>query len=70
MAALKNLELDKKGYDLYSFKHTSNIFKYTSGWTLAEIMKANRHSSITMTEIYLRKLGQFVETQNKLIPII
>jgi len=31
-----------KGYDLYSFKHTSNIKKYNHGWTLAQIMKANR----------------------------
>lgn len=68
--ALKKLNLDKKGYDLYSFKHTSNIKKYKSGWTLAEIMKANRHTSITTTEIYLRKLGEFVDVQTKQIPLI
>ena len=69
-AALKKLYLEGKGYDLYSFKHTSNIKKYKSGWTLAEIMKANRHSSITTTEIYLKKLGQFVDVQTKPIPLI
>jgi len=50
-----------QGYDLYSFKHKSNINKYLAGWTLAAIMKANRHGSITMTEIYLKKLGIFIE---------
>lgn len=70
ISALKKLELNDKGYDLYSFKHTSNIKKYMNGWTLAEIMKANRHTSITTTEIYLRKLGQFVDTKTKAIPVI
>ena len=41
-----------------------------SGWSLAEIMKANRHSSITTTEIYPKKLGQFVDAKGKLIPTI
>lgn len=68
--ALKKLQLNDKGYDLYSFKHTSNIKKYRNGWTLAEIMKANRHTSITTTEIYLRKLGEFVNTSVKEIPDI
>ena len=70
ISALKKLELDKKGYDLYSFKHTSNIKKYIAGWSLAEIMKANRHSNITTTEIYLKKLGQFVDINSKAIPVI
>ena len=70
VSALKKLKLEGKGYDLYSFKHTSNIRKYKSGWTLAEIMKANRHTSITTTEIYLKKLGQFVDVQTKPIPLI
>lgn len=69
-SALKKLELNKKGYDLYSFKHTSNIKKYLNGWTLSEIMKANRHTSISTTEIYLKKLGQFVDIKTKAIPVI
>ena len=69
VAALGKLKLNTKGYDLYSFKHTSNIRKYKSGWSLSEIMKANRHTSITTTEIYLKKLGQFVDA-NKPIPMI
>jgi integrase len=67
---LKKLKLDNKGYDLYSFKHTSNIKKYLNGWTLSEIMKANRHTSISTTEIYLKKLGQFVDIKTKVIPVI
>lgn len=70
ISALKKIELDKKGYDLYSFKHTSNIKKYLAGWTLAQIMKANRHSNISTTEIYLKKLGQFVDIKEKAIPVI
>lgn len=70
ISALKKLDLNEKGYDLYSFKHTSNIKKYMNGWTLAEIMKANRHTSITTTEIYLRKLGQFIDIKTKIIPVI
>jgi len=70
IAVLKKLELDNKDYDLYSFKHTSNIKKYLSGWNLSEIMKANRHTSITTTEIYLKDLGQFVDIKTKVIPVI
>ena len=70
ISALKKLELNDKGYDLYSFKHTSNIKKYLNGWTLSEIMKANRHTSISTTEIYLKKLGQFVDIKTKAIPVI
>jgi len=70
VSALKKLELNNKGYDLYSFKHTSNIKKYMSGWTLSEIMKANRHTSISATETYLKKLGQFVNIKTKVIPAI
>ncbi len=59
-----------KGYDLYSMKATSNIKKYNSGWTLAQIMKANRHGSISMTEIYLKKLGVFTDTKHLEVPDI
>jgi integrase len=69
-SVLEKLELNNKGYDLYSFKHTSNVKKYLNGWTLSEIMKANRHTSISTTEIYLKKLGQFVDIKTKAIPVI
>ncbi|WP_259068983.1 tyrosine-type recombinase/integrase [Mucilaginibacter sp. X4EP1] len=62
--------ITNKGYDLYSFKHTSNIKKYNAGWTLSQIMKANRHGSISMTEIYLKKLGTFTDTKHLEVPAI
>lgn len=70
ISALKKLGLNEKGYDLYSFKHTSNIKKYIDGWTLSQIMKANRHTNISTTEIYLKKLGQFVDIKDKAIPVV
>lgn len=70
ISALRKLGLNEKGYDLYSFKHTSNIKKYIDGWTLSQIMKANRHTNISTTEIYLKKLGQFVDIKDKAIPVI
>lgn len=68
--ALKKLNLKNKGYDLYSFKHTSNVKKYLNGWSLAEIMKANRHTSLQMTEVYLRNLTDFIDIKSKVIPPI
>lgn len=70
VAHLKKLELDKKNYTLYSFKHTSNVKKYIGGWTLAEIMKANRHASIEQTENYLKDLTKFVDISKKKVPTI
>ena len=68
---LKDSErLMNKGYDLYSFKHKSNVIKYLNGWTLAQIMKANRHTSLSMTEVYLKKLGTFIETKKLSFPAI
>lgn len=67
---LERLNLKNKGYTLYSFKHYSNVKKYLSGWSLAEIMKANRHSSIEQTETYLKDLTEFVDIQHKNIPKI
>ncbi len=68
--ALKTLSLHGKGYTLYSFKHFSNLQRFQAGWTVAEIMKANRHSSITMTEIYLRDLNKITDISKKEVPKI
>lgn len=46
---------------LYSWKHTGNIFAYLSGVDVKIIQKMNRHNSFETTEIYLRKLGLFLE---------
>jgi integrase len=68
--AIKFLGLSQKGYNLYSFKHFSNIQRYNSGWKLSEIMKANRHTSIVNTETYLRKITMQTDISNKEIPRI
>jgi len=70
ISILKKLGLDKKGYTMYSFKHFSNVKKFLSGWSLAEIMKANRHASIEETENYLKDLLDFVDITDKDIPSI
>lgn len=67
---LKKLALDKKGYTMYSFKHFSNVKKFLAGWSVAEIMKANRHASIEETENYLKDLLDFVDITKKEIPLI
>ncbi|WP_337044760.1 tyrosine-type recombinase/integrase [Emticicia sp. 17c] len=60
--ALKDLGLyvEKKTV-LYSWKHTGNIFAYLSGLDIKIIQKMNRHRSLETTEIYLRKLGLFLD---------
>jgi len=70
MSCLKQLKLDNKGYTLYSVKHKSNINKYLANWSVAEIMKANRHGSISQTETYLRELTKFIKIDQKEIPLI
>ncbi|WP_316772927.1 site-specific integrase [Pedobacter frigiditerrae] len=57
IAVLKKLKMDNKGYTLYSIKHLANIHRYEDGWTVQAIMKANRHSTLTETENYLRNIG-------------
>jgi integrase len=68
--ALKALNLGNNGYTQYSFKHFSNINRLNHGWTLAEIMKANRHSSISQTEKYLKDITRVTDISNKEIPAI
>ena len=70
MKHLKHLKLDKKNYTLYSFKHYSNVKRVENGWSLADIMKVNRHSSIGMTEIYLKDLTKTTDIQSKDLPAI
>jgi hypothetical protein len=68
--ALIKLNIDKKGYTLYSYKHYSNLQRFHNGWTVAEIMKANRHSSITMTETYLKDINKVTDISQKVVPKI
>nr|WP_121271591.1 site-specific integrase [Pedobacter schmidteae] len=69
--ALKVFKLDGKGYDLYSFKHTSNINRWKTGkWNLDQIMVANRHTNIQQTLTYLRDLNKETEIKDLPVPTI
>lgn len=68
--ALVKLNLDNLGYNLYSFKHFSNIMRFNNGWKVSEIMMANRHSSAEMTERYLKHITMHSSFVNKEIPSI
>jgi integrase len=54
---LKHLGLDKKGYTLYSWKHTGAVNAYLAGVGLKELQNMLRHSSVQITDIYLKSLG-------------
>ncbi len=68
--AVNVIGLDGKGYTLYSFKHFGNIQRYNAGWKITEIQKLNRHSSISMTERYLRQIIRTTEIHGKNAPLI
>jgi integrase len=48
---------------LYSWKHTGNINAYLKGMDIKLIQQINGHTSLETTEIYLRKLGLFLDKQ-------
>lgn len=54
---LENLGLLKKGYTLYSWKHTGAVNAYRAGVGIKELQSLLRHSSIQITDIYLKSLG-------------
>jgi integrase len=59
---LKKLDLHRKNETvLYSWKHTGNINAYLAGLDIKVIQKINGHSSLQTTEVYLRKLGLFLD---------
>jgi integrase len=68
--ALGKLKLTGKGYTLYSFKHTSNIRRFNNLWTVAEIMKANRHTDVESTLQYLKDITRTTDISNKPVPEI
>ncbi|KAA6438574.1 site-specific integrase [Dyadobacter flavalbus] len=55
--ALKELGLDNKGYTFYSWKHTGAVNAYLAGIGLKELQNFLRHSSVQITDIYLKSLG-------------
>ena len=48
---------------LYGWKHTGNINAYLAGMDIKLIQRINGHASLETTEIYLRKLGLFLDKQ-------
>ncbi|MBE9465499.1 tyrosine-type recombinase/integrase [Dyadobacter sp. UP-52] len=54
---LKSLQLHKKGYTLYSWKHTGAVNAYLSGVGIKQLQMMLRHSTVQMTDIYLKSLG-------------
>ncbi|WP_286774990.1 MULTISPECIES: tyrosine-type recombinase/integrase [Sphingobacterium] len=55
------------GYNLYSFKHTSNIHKLLDGWSQIELSVINRHKSQKSTESYIKKIAKYVKIQERVI---
>lgn len=63
-SALKTLGLYRERETvLYSWKHTGNCLAYLAGMDIRLIQAINRHKSLQTTEIYLRKLGIFLNKQ-------
>lgn len=54
---LKTLGLLESGYTLYSWKHTGAVNAYRAGVGVKELQKLLRHSSVSITDIYLKSLG-------------
>ena len=54
---LEKLGLLQKGYTLYSWKHTGAVNAYKAGVGIKELQGLLRHSSIQITDIYLKSLG-------------
>lgn len=46
-----------KGYPLYSWKHTGAVNAYRSGIGIKQLQRLLRHSTVQMTDIYLKSLG-------------
>lgn len=55
--ALKSVGLHERNYTLYSWKHTGAVNAYRAGVGLKELQGLLRHSSIQITDIYLKSLG-------------
>jgi len=55
--AIKACGMQDSGVYLYSWKHTGNKNAYLAGVDIKTIQMQNRHSSLQMTDKYLRSLG-------------
>ena len=56
-AVLEKVGLSDQGYDLYGMKHSGNIQLWLATKDLKAIQKQNGHSTMAMSETYLRGLG-------------
>ncbi|TDE15304.1 tyrosine-type recombinase/integrase [Dyadobacter psychrotolerans] len=54
---LEKIGLKETGYTLYSWKHTGAVNAYRAGVGVKELQKLLRHSSVSVTDIYLKSLG-------------
>jgi integrase len=54
---LKACGLGDSGYTLYSWKHTGAVNAYRAGVGIKELQSMLRHSSVQITDIYLKSLG-------------
>jgi integrase len=45
----------------YGWKHTGNVTAYLAGMDIKAIQRMNRHKSLETTEIYLRRLGLYLD---------
>ncbi|WP_053404232.1 site-specific integrase [Persicobacter sp. CCB-QB2] len=59
--ALKAINLDGKGHTLYSWKHTGNIELYKQCKDVKYVQFQNGHTSLSMTDQYLRNLGLMMD---------
>lgn len=55
--ALEAVGLKDQGYTLYSWKHTGAVNAYLSGVGIKQLQSLLRHSSVQITDIYLKSLG-------------
>ena len=60
--ALAEGGLKGRGYTLYSWKHKGAVNAYLSGVGIKQLQLMLRHSTVQMTDIYLKSLGLRTDT--------
>ena len=58
---LARFGMEKKGYDLYSWKHTGVCMAYKAGVDIKTLQTQLRHSELATTDKYLRGLGMLLD---------
>ncbi|WP_338398557.1 site-specific integrase [Persicobacter psychrovividus] len=66
---LKRFGLDHANHTLYGWKHTGNIELYRLTKDIKFIQAQNGHSSVNMTDRYLRDLGVIMDDEISLVPL-